>query len=224
MRKFRNNHFGQSQIFGKRVYFDMDPAMNNDSSDVLQGDPSTGGDGNDEPNEDAETIESLKAKLAAADADRQKLKHSIDKLTKEKGELNKKANSLMSAEQKAQEAQEERERRFAEMEKELRTNKYSKRLVGIGMVESEADSFASTMPEMEDADAFFTTLGNFVQAREKAAAEKAVQDLLSSRPDIHAGNSDPDRDDPAMSLAKSDVERRSRNNGETSTNILKNYL
>ena len=63
MRKFRNNHFGQSRIFGKRVYFDMDPAMNNDSSDVLQGDPSTGGDGNDEPNEDAETIESLKAKL-----------------------------------------------------------------------------------------------------------------------------------------------------------------
>lgn len=222
-----NNHFGQSRIFGHHVRFDVDPSMGDDSSESLQGDVSGGGSSADEEgqNDDSETIESLKAKLAAADADKQKLKHSIDKLTKEKGELNKKANSLMSAEQKAQEAQEEREKRFAEMEKELRTNKYSKRLVGIGMVETDADAFASSIPEMEDADAFFTTLGNFVQAREKAAAEKAVQDLLSSRPDIHAGNSDSDRDDPAMSLAKRDVERnKAQANSETSTNILKNYL
>lgn len=223
MRKFMNNHFGQSRIFGRHVRFAVDPAADPSVDNPLEVDVSGGGS-EQEADQPEETLESMKAKLAAAEADKQRLKHSIDKLTKEKGELNKKANSLMSAEQKAQEAQEEREKRFAEMEKELRTNKYSKRLVGIGMAETDADTFAASIPEMEDADAFFTTLGNFVQAKEKAAAEKAVQELLNSRPDIHAGNSDPDKDDPAMALAKRDVENRSKGGGKVNADILKNYL
>ena len=218
-----NNHFGQSRIFGRHVRFAVDPAADASGDSQLEVDVSGGGS-EQENEQPEETLESMKAKLAAAEADKQRLKHSIDKLTKEKGELNKKANSLMSAEQKAQEAQEEREKRFAEMEKELRTNKYSKRLVGIGMAETDADTFAASIPEMEDADAFFTTLGNFVQAKEKAAAEKAVQELLNSRPDIHAGNSDPDKDDPAMALAKRDVENRSKGGGKVNADILKNYL
>lgn len=223
MRKFMNNHFGQSRIFGNHARFVVDPEAEAPVDEGLNNDIN-GGAGGGQPNEETETLETMKAKLAAAEADKQRLKHSIDKLTKEKGELNKKANSLMSAEQKAQEAQEEREKRFAEMEKELRTNKYSKRLVGIGMAETDADTFAASIPEMEDADAFFTTLGNFVQAKEKAAAEKAVQELLNSRPDIHAGNSDPDKDDPAMALAKRDVENRSKGGGKVNADILKNYL
>ena len=171
-----------------------------------------------------ESLESLKQELARAKADAERFKNSISKLTKERAELTKKNRDMMSADQLEKDAREEREKRFAEMEKELRANKYSKRLVGLGMAETDADAFALTLPEIEDADAFFDTLSKFIKAKEKAATDKAVQELLKSRPDINAGTGDANKDDPAMALAKASVEASKRHSATVNTDILKNYM
>lgn len=227
MRKFMNNHFGQSRIFGTRVRFAADPSTSGDEGgDGFEGNENHGGgsSGQEENLDDGETVESLKAQLAQAKAETLRFKNTNDKLLKEKGELTKKTREMMTADQREKEAQEERDRRFAEMEKELRVNKYSKRLVGIGMTETDADAFASMLPELDDADAFFTSFNSFVQAKEKSAGEKAIQELLKNRPDINAGNGDSDKDDPAMALAKATVEANKNRSATVNQDILKRYM
>jgi hypothetical protein len=233
MRKFMNNHFSNSRIFGKHARFVVAPDGNADVSESLDGDldGSGNGSGTSEVDTDitddadnSESIELIKAELAKAKADAERYKNSISKQNKQIKELTDKNKSLMTADQLETEAQEARERRFAEMEKELRTNKYSKRLVGVGMAEADADAFAATMPEFEDADSFFDKLGAFVKGREKVAVDKAIQDLLKSRPDIHAGNGDSDKDDPAMMLAKASIQKSNNNFNGESQDILKNYM
>ena len=227
--KYMNNHYGQSRIF-KNARFILDPrsrimfAPDDGASGGNGGGSGDSGDGaggedTDDKGEDA-SLDMLRAALAEAQAEREKLKNSIDKLTKQNGELTKK-----NPEQIAQEAQEERDKRFAEMEKELRNNKYSKRLVGMGMAEADADTFADLLPDIEDSDSFFDTLGAFIKAREKAASDNAVQELLKSRPDINAGHGDSDKDDQAMLLAKRAVSvKKERSSSENRENILKNYI
>lgn len=226
MRKHMNNHFGQSRIFGTRVRFAVDPASDVDGENGIENDGNLGGgsSSHDDDKGEEESIESLKALLVQAKAEAARFKNTNDKLLKEKGELTKKNREMMTADQREKEAQEERDKRFAEMEKELRVNKYSKRLVSIGMTETDADTFASMIPELEDADAFFNTFNTFVQAREKSASDKAIQDLLKSRPDINAGHGDSDKDDPAMALAKASVEANKNRNVTVNQDILKRYM
>lgn len=217
-----NNHFGQSRIF-RHVRFAVEPSAGEDGS--IDTDVSGGGSASeDKTDDDGETIESLRQALATAKGDLERYKNSITRLNKEKSDLTKKNREMMSADQLEKEAQEERERRFAEMEKELRANKYSKRLVGLGMEEKDADVFAMTIPDLEDADSFFNTLADFIKAREKNASDKAIQDLLKSRPDINAGTGDSTKDDPAMSYAKAAVEAQKKNGAMASVDILKNYI
>lgn len=217
-----NNHFGQSRIF-RHVRFAVEPSAGEDGS--IDTDVSGGGSSSeDKADDDGETLESLRQALAKANGDLERYKNSITRLNKEKSDLTKKNREMMSADQLEKEAQEERERRFAEMERELRANKYSKRLVGLGMEEKDADVFATTIPDLEDADGFFDTLAGFVKAREKNAADKAIQDLLKSRPDINAGTGDANKDDPAMALAKAAVEASKRHSTTVNTEILKNYM
>ena len=223
MRKYRNNYFGYSRIF-KHARFAADPS--GAEGGTLDTDVSGAGSGaeNDDGSDDGETLESLRQQLAKANGDLERYKNSITRLNKEKSELTKKNREMMSTDQLEKEAQEEKEKRFAEMEKELRANKYSKRLVGLGMTEKDADDFAMAIPELEDADIFFNTIADFVKAREKSAADKAIQDLLKSRPDINAGTGDANKDDPAMALAKAAVDSSKKHASMASADILKNYL
>ena len=220
-----NNHFSNSRIFGKHARFVVAPEGNVDVGESLDGDLDGSGNGSGtsevdiDSTDDADNSKSIELIKAA-----ERYKNSISKQNKQIKELTDKNKSLMTADQLETEAQEAREKRFAEMEKELRTNKYSKRLVGVGMAEAEADLFATTMPELEDADTFFDKLGTFVKTREKVAAEKAIQDLLKSRPDIHAGNSDSDKDDSAMVLAKASVQKSKTSFSGVNQNILNNYM
>lgn len=217
-----NNHFGQSRIF-RHVRFAVEPSAGEDGS--IDTDVSGGGSASeDKTDDDGETLESLRQALAKANGDLERYKNSITRLNKEKSDLTKKNREMMSADQLEKEAQEEKERRFAEMEKELRANKYSKRLVGLGMEEKDADAFATTIPDLEDSDSFFNTLADFIKAREKNASDKAIQDLLKSRPDINAGTGDANKDDPAMALAKAAVEASKRHSATVNTDILKNYM
>lgn len=226
MRKYMNYTIGRKQIFGNHARFAVepgsnDPDMGSDNSGISGG-GSSGGSNDD--GDSGVDLEDLKRELANAKATAERFKVSIDKLTKEKGDLNKKLHAQMSAEDQLKEAQEERDRQFAEMKQELRTSRYSKRLVGIGMTETDADTFAAIIPEIEDPDTFFDTFGSFVQAREKAAAEKAIQELLKSRPDINAGNGGGEKDDPAMALAKATVAANKGRSSVADADIINKYL
>lgn len=231
MRKNMYNSFGCNRYFRRKfkfARFATDPSA--EAGEGSEGTNEGGGgapssnEGNEgEKHDDYEAqIAELKRQLATVSADRERIKNSNDKLAKQNGELTKKNREMMSTEQLEKEAQEERERRFAEMEKEIRVNKYSKRSIALGMTEAEADTFAATLPELEDANAFFETLDKFIKAKEKTAGENAIQQLLKDRPDIHAGTGDANKDDTAMQIAKRAIS--SRNGGNINEDILKNFF
>lgn len=215
--KFMNNHYGQSRIFGKNVRFATEPTGDGDNG-IGEGsgaggsssDEGTGDDGKD----DELSIEELKLQLAKEKADKERFKKSIDNLTTKNKELTEKTRKYMTDEQKAQEDKEARDQELEALKKEVRISKYSKRLVGIGMTEAEADELAGIIPEMEDYDVFFDAFGKFVEGVKKSAGESAVQKLLKDRPDINAGNGDAGKsiaEEKAIAIGKRNAGRGTDN-------------
>lgn len=194
--KYMNNHYGQSRIFGKHIRFVAEPggADGNGIGDDGTAGGSSGGNGDGSDGEgdgdgsDEFSIEELKAQLAKEKAEKERFKSSVDNLTKKNKDLTEKARKYMTDEQKAQADKDARDQELENLKREVRISKYSKRLVGIGMEETEADELAGVIPEMEDADTFFDSIGKFVEGIKKSAGEAAVQKLLKDRPDINAGN------------------------------------
>ena len=222
---------GHSKYF-KKARFAMPLDGGEDASGGLGAGGSAGEDAGDDDGgqdndgeDDGDDVSALKSELARWKAEAERFKKSNDKVLKEKKQLEQERRKNMNAEQLAKEAQEERDKEFEEMKRELRISRYSKRLVGMGMTEQDADAFADNIPEMEESDAFFDTLSAFVKAREKAAGENAVQKLLRERPDIHAGSGDSADDDPAMRIAKAKVQQnKNLNQAKKSTDIINNYV
>lgn len=238
--KFMNNHYGQSRIFkhARRVA--------PEGADVLVGDGfaeggegsgggsgTDGADGSDDTDGDGEeSLESLKAELAKAKADAERFKNAIDKNAKEakklKGQLNE-ANANLRAKmtdaEREAEAQRESAEELEQVRTELRTIKYSKRLIGLGMDEKGADEMASVIPAMDDADAFFDALGKFVESVKKTAGEDRLQKFIAeNKIDVSAGQGDSQKDDPAMAFAKRYVETQKSSPNVTNKDILKNYM
>ena len=191
------------RIFG-RARFMAEPA--GEGSNGIGDDQGAGGasgDGGNDP-----SIDELKLQLAKAQADLERQKHANDKLSKNNKELTDQARKYMSDEQKAAADKEERDKELEALKKEVRVTKYSKRLVGIGMTESEADELANEIPEMESPDMFFDKLGKFIEGIKKTAGEDAVQKLLKDRPGINAGNGDGAGNSVAEEKAKAIAKRR----------------
>lgn len=222
--KFMNNHYGQSQIFGKRVRFMAEPS--GDAGNGI-GDSGTAGgasdDGDNGNGEDGDnggsddlSIEELKLQLAKEKAEKERFKSSVDNLTKKNKELTDKTRKYMTDEQKAAADKEARDQELEELKREVRISKYSKRLVGFGMTENDADELAGIIPELGDNyDSFFDGLGKFVEAAKKTAGEAAVQKLLKDRPDINAGNGEATKtvaEEKAVAIGKRNVGRATENN------------
>lgn len=195
--KFMNNHYGQSMIFGKRVRFATEPS--GETGNGIGEDGTAGGTsgssegGNDENGDnggsDELSVEELKLQLAKERAEKERFKSSVDNLAKKNKELTDKTRKYMTDEQKAQADKEARDQELEDLKREVRMSKYSKRLVGIGMAESDADELAGIIPELGDnTDPFFDAFGKFIEGITKSAGEAAVQKLLKDRPDINAGN------------------------------------
>lgn len=195
--KFMNNHYGQSMIFGKRVRFASEPS-DDAGNGIGDGGTAGGASGADEGGNDGDgndsgsdglSIEELKLQLAKERAEKERFKSSVDNLAKKNKELTDKTRKYMTDEQKAQADKEARDQELEDLKREVRMSKYSKRLVGFGMSESDADELAGIIPELGDnSDSFFDGLGKFIEATKKMAGEAAVQKLLKDRPDINAGN------------------------------------
>lgn len=238
--KFMNNHYGQSRIFkhARRVAPDMGDALGDGLSEGADG--SGGGSGSDvnegsddgDNDEGDDSLESLKAQLAKAKADAERFKNAIDKNAKEakklKGQLNE-ANANLRAKmtdaEREAEAQRESAEELEQVRTELRTIKYSKRLIGIGMDEKGADEMASVIPAMDDADAFFDALGKFVESVKKTAGEDRLQKFIAdNKIDVSAGQGDSQKDDPAMVFAKRVVEQNKSKTASSNSDIINNFL
>ena len=214
--KFMNNRYGQSMIFGKRVRFMADPGGeggNGIGDEGAAGGSSSDDNGTDDNNDPEElSVEELKLQLAKERADKERFKNSVDNLTKKNKELTDKTRKYMTDEQKAAADKEARDQELEDLKREVRMSKYSKRLVGIGMAESDADELAGIIPELGDnTDPFFDAFGKFIEGITKSAGEAAVQKLLKDRPDINAGNGDAQptiAEEKAQAIAKRNLNRK----------------
>lgn len=207
--KYMNNHYGQSQIFGRaRCKMPMNLQFFAESS----GDGGDGGEGGSDGGEgdsgenDTPTVEELMAQLAQEKATNAQNKAALDRALKEKGELTKNLRKRMTAEETANEekrlADEAKDAEIKELKEKFRTMDYSKRYMGIGMDEKTAESLSELTGDLPDVDKFFSALDKFVKAKIKTAGENAVQELIKSNPDIKAGTGSADKNAWVGDIAK----------------------
>ena len=207
--KYMNNHYGQSQIFGRaRCKMPMNLQFFAEST----GDGGDGGEGGSDGSEgdgvenDAPTVEELMAQLAQERATNAQNKAALDRALKEKGELTKNLRKRMTAEETANEekrlADEAKDAEIKELKEKFRTMDYSKRYMGIGMDEKTAESLSELTGDLPDVDKFFSALDKFVKAKIKTAGENAVQELIKSNPDIKAGTGSADKNAWVGDVAK----------------------
>ena len=142
--------------------------------------------------ENTPSVDELMAELAKERAEKAKLKNSFDTASSELAATKKQLRTKMTAEEQEQEAKREAEEakdaKIQELESKFRTMDYSKRYMGIGMDEKTAESLSELTGELVDADKFFSALGKFITASNKAAEENYRQELIKNNPDINAGS------------------------------------
>ena len=147
---------------------------------------------NIESTENTPSVDELMAELAKERAEKAKLKNSFDTASSELAATKKQLRTKMTAEEQEQEAKREAEEakdaKIQELESRFRTMDYSKRYMGIGMDEKTAESLSELTGELADADKFFSALGKFITASNKAAEENYRQELIKNNPDINAGS------------------------------------
>lgn len=225
--KFMNNHYGQSQIFGRaRCKMPMNIQFFAEPSGGDGGGTGDGGEGGDNGGEHENTpsVEELLAQLAQERATNAQNKAALDKALKEKGELTKNLRAKMSAEEQEAEvkkaADEAKDARIQELESKFRMMDYSKRYMGIGMDEKTAESLSELTGELSDADKFFSALDKFIKSKIKSAGEDAIQELIKKNPEIKSGTGDSDKNALAKEKAKEAAHRRSG----ADMDILKHYI
>ena len=147
---------------------------------------------NIESAESTPSVDELMAELAKERAEKAKLKNSFDTASSELAATKKQLRTKMTAEEQIEEekrlADEAKDAKIQELESKFRTMDYSKRYMGIGMDEKTAESLSELTGELADADKFFSALGKFITASNKAAEENYRQELIKNNPDINAGS------------------------------------
>lgn len=142
--------------------------------------------------ENTPSVDELMAELAKERAEKAKLKNSFDTASSELAATKKQLRTKMTAEEQIEEekrlADEAKDAKIQELESKFRTMDYSKRYMGIGMDEKTAESLSELTGELADADKFFSALGKFINASNKAAEENYRQELIKNNPDINAGS------------------------------------
>ena len=142
--------------------------------------------------ENTPSVDELMAELAKERAEKAKLKNSFDTASSELAATKKQLRTKMTAEEQIEEekrlADEAKDAKIQELESRFRTMDYSKRYMGIGMDEKTAEALSELTGELVDADKFFSALGKFITASNKAAEENYRQELIKNNPDINAGS------------------------------------
>ena len=137
------------------------------------------------------TLEDLQAQLAEQRALNQQYKNAITKSNGEAAEWKRKFQARQTAEEKEadakREAEELQQKEISDLRKELSTMKAIARYRGMGMDEKTATECAALEVENNN-DGLMAKIAALMTSREEAAAKKAQEELLASRPDIKAGN------------------------------------
>ena len=137
------------------------------------------------------TLEDLQNQLAEAKALNQQYKNAITKSNGEAAEWKRKFQAKQTAEEKEaaaeREAEELQQQELSNLRKELTTMKAIARYRGMGMDEKMAAECAALEVENNN-DGLMAKISALMTSREEAAAKKAQEDLLASRPDLKAGN------------------------------------
>lgn len=221
--KYMNNRFGKSGIPMNLQFF----AEPGESEGEENGEANVG----DGTNSDMPTYEQLveelakaRAEASQANADKERFKNSVDRLTRQNGELTNQVRERMSADEKAAaekaEAEAAKDARIQELESKFRLIDYSKRFMGVGMDETSATELATLTGEIAEPEKFFSALDKFVKATIKKAGEDSVEALIKSNPSIKAGNGDGSGESLAVRKAK-ELAGGTRTENQ---DILKNYM
>ncbi len=197
--KFMNNHYGQSLIF-RRVHSKVPMNL---QFFAESGDVTTDGGGSSEANSEegssdgensTPTIEELMTQLSEAKAESARLKLANDKASKEAAGYKKQLQAKMSAEERANQAENERltalEEENKQMKAQMRMASYSKRYMGIGMDEKTSETLSELTGELSNPDKFFSTIEKFIQYVQKKAGEDAIQEIIKTNPEVRAGAGD----------------------------------
>lgn len=178
---------------------------------------------NIESAESTPSVDELMAELAKERAEKAKLKNSFDTASSELAATKKQLRTKMTAEEQIEEekrlADEAKDAKIQELESRFRTMDYSKRYMGIGMDEKTAESLSELTGELVDADKFFSALGKFITASNKAAEESYRQELIKNNPDINAGSGS----DTKNSLAEERAVSIGKRTAGANEDILKFY-
>ena len=166
------------------------------------------------------TVEELSEQLAQAlaknvktESENAKLKSSLDKALREKGELTKQNRSGMSETQLEIQSLKDQNEEIVNQNKELmeqnkklvendRISRYTKSFMSCSMDEKTADILAQSAGELKDEPKFISTLKKFIENLAKSAGENAVQELIKSNPDIKAGTGSADKNAWVGDIAK----------------------
>jgi len=162
----------------------------------------TGGqEGNEESKdqEQAPTVEELMAQLAQERAEKERYKVASNKASSDAATYKKQLRAKLTAEEQEEEAKREQEEQHKKyvtgLEKELSTNKATKRYMGLGMDEALASETATA--EIEgDAEKVTENMRKHMESVVKQKESEWVQ----SRPDVNAGHEE-DREEKDPFLA-----------------------
>lgn len=167
----------------------------------------------------------VRAREAQAKAEKERLKTSVDSLTKKNKELTVQVRERMTADEQAtaeQKAQRDAERQELE---DLKKWKTITEATGRYKVLKMDDKMAKECAEAEVNNDFQKITDNYakhIKAVEKAAAENAINQFLSERPDIKAGAGRKEEEPLAVLKAKELIEKRGA--GGVNMDILKAYM
>ena len=149
-------------------------------------------DGNQAQDDQKEfTYDELLEQLANERAEKARYKAAVSKTSSEAAEWKKKFRARQTAEEqeadaKREEAEQQKEH-LKKVERELSMMKAKARYLKQGMDEKLATECAELETE-NDIDALMGKISQHTSALVEAAAKKAQEELLASRPDIKAGN------------------------------------
>lgn len=133
------------------------------------------------------TYEELMTQLAQANADKAKYKNSIDKLTKNNGDLTKQLREHMTAEEQLAQAQKEADETHQAYVKELedfkRMAEAKERYMSIQKMDSELASKAA----MAEVSGDYMALANIQQQFNEQTIKAKEAEWLKSRPILNAG-------------------------------------
>lgn len=137
------------------------------------------------------TYDELLSQLASERAEKARYKAAVSKTSSEAAEWKKKFRARQTAEEqeadaKREEAEQQKEH-LKKVERELSMMKAKARYLQQGMDEKLATECAELEVE-NDIDALMGKISQHTSALVDAAAKKAQEELLASRPDIKAGN------------------------------------